>query len=188
MQPNLTTPFRGLPDQGHRLTTSPFKQGHRLRTWCWLRNLLTLVTYNVNLFGGQGNGKRRCWYMHFNLSSLVPHPQLKLVNKFGNLNNIKLYYNGWWRHISGIWFRKSMSEPSGSLITLLKVKVETKMLETFMIVHLFDSLRPASGGRGTREGSSTPAYCVPGCWRVSWEALCLETWRCGVLNQRTERL
>ena len=90
MQPNLTTPFRGLPDQGRRLTTSPFIQGHRLRTWCWLRNLLTLVTYNVNLFGGQGNGKRRCWYMHFNLSSLVPHPQLKLVNKFGNLNSIKL--------------------------------------------------------------------------------------------------
>ena len=25
-----------------------------------------------------------------NLSSLVPHPQLKLVNKFGNLNSIKL--------------------------------------------------------------------------------------------------
>ena len=27
--------------------------------------------------------------MHFNKSSLVPHPQLKLVNKFGNLNSIK---------------------------------------------------------------------------------------------------
>ena len=44
---------------------------------------------SINLFGGQGNGKRRCWYMHFNKSSLVPHPQLKLVNKFGNLNSIK---------------------------------------------------------------------------------------------------
>ena len=38
-----------------------------------------------NLFGGQGNSKRRCW--HFK-PSLVPHPQLKLVNKFGNLNSI----------------------------------------------------------------------------------------------------
>ena len=36
------------------------------------------------MFGGKGNSKRRCWYMHFK-SSLVPHPQLKLVIKFGNL-------------------------------------------------------------------------------------------------------
>ena len=26
-----------------------------------------------NLFGGQGNSKRRCWYMHFK-SSLEPYP------------------------------------------------------------------------------------------------------------------
>ena len=44
---------------------------------------------NYNLFGGHENSKKRCWYMHFT-SSLVPHPQLKLVNKFGNLNSIKL--------------------------------------------------------------------------------------------------
>ena len=42
------------------------------------------------MFGGQGNSKRRCRYMHFNKSSLVPHPQLKLVNKFGNLNSISI--------------------------------------------------------------------------------------------------
>ena len=40
------------------------------------------------MFGGQGNSKRRRWYMHFK-SLLVPHPQLELVNKFGNLNSIK---------------------------------------------------------------------------------------------------
>ena len=28
--------------------------------------------------------------MHFK-SSIIPHPQLKLVNKFGNLNSIKLF-------------------------------------------------------------------------------------------------
>ena len=33
-----------------------------------------------SLFGGQGNSKRQCWYMHFK-SSLVPHPLLKLVDK-----------------------------------------------------------------------------------------------------------
>ena len=42
----------------------------------------------TNLFGGQGNSKRRCWYMHFNKSSLVPHPQLKYSNKFDNVNSI----------------------------------------------------------------------------------------------------
>ena len=26
-----------------------------------------------NLFGGLGNSKRRCWYMHFK-SAFVPHP------------------------------------------------------------------------------------------------------------------
>lgn len=46
---------------------------------------------HLNSFGGQLNSKRRCWYMYFK-SSLVPHPKLKLVNKFaklikfGNLN------------------------------------------------------------------------------------------------------
>ena len=29
---------------------------------------------NNHLFGGQGNSKRRCWYMHFK-SWLVPHPK-----------------------------------------------------------------------------------------------------------------
>ena len=38
----------------------------------------------INLFGGQGNSTRRCWHMHFK-SSLVPHPQSKLVNKFDKL-------------------------------------------------------------------------------------------------------
>ena len=33
----------------------------------------------VNLFGGQGNSKRRCRYMHFNKSSLVPHPEETIV-------------------------------------------------------------------------------------------------------------
>ena len=32
-----------------------------------------------NLFGGQGNSKRRCRYMHFNKSSLVPHPEETIV-------------------------------------------------------------------------------------------------------------
>ena len=36
-----------------------------------------LCTYN--LFGGQGNSKRRCRYMHFNKSSLVPHPEETIV-------------------------------------------------------------------------------------------------------------
>ena len=31
-----------------------------------------------NLFGEQGNRKRRCWYMHFK-SSLVPHPEGTIV-------------------------------------------------------------------------------------------------------------
>ena len=57
-----------------------------------MENLLIIksVLDLYNLFGGQGNSKRRCRYMHFNKSSLVPHPQLKLVNKFGNLNSIKV--------------------------------------------------------------------------------------------------
>ena len=32
---------------------------------------------------------RHCWYNHLK-SSLVPHPQLKLVNKFSNLNSINI--------------------------------------------------------------------------------------------------
>ena len=34
------------------------------------------------LFGAQGNSKRRCFK---SLLIVVPHPQFKLVNRFGNL-------------------------------------------------------------------------------------------------------
>ena len=45
--------------------------------------------------------------MHFNKSSLVPHPQLKLVNKFGNLNSIILYINmaNFPKAVEGCWGR-----------------------------------------------------------------------------------
>ena len=34
-----------------------------------------------NLFGGQGNSKRRCWYMHFKSSLvIVPHPEGTIVH------------------------------------------------------------------------------------------------------------
>ena len=42
-------------------------------------NTWFVITTNDNLFGGQGNSKRRCRYMHFNKSSLVPHPEETIV-------------------------------------------------------------------------------------------------------------
>ena len=62
------------------LDTSP-------RKWTTLSPVRQHLSMLNNYVGGQGNSEKRCWYMHFK-SSLVPHLQLKLVNKFGNLSII----------------------------------------------------------------------------------------------------
>ena len=42
---------------------------------CW-QKVAALI---YNLFGGHENSKKRCWHMHFNNSSLVPHPEGTIV-------------------------------------------------------------------------------------------------------------